>query len=95
MTLELVFLIIIVIAGVVASVAVTISFIKQPYQSKGDKAARHEESSQSLKVRREDALHRANEALLRLEKVAHENPQQEKELLSVLDALQHALKALQ
>ena len=81
MTLELVFLIIIVIAGVVASIATVVSFIKQPYRAKGTQAA---EGSQLLKQRQVEALHRAHKALQQLECAALEIRQREEDLLYLL-----------
>ncbi|MBI1927729.1 hypothetical protein HYR99_26265 [Candidatus Poribacteria bacterium] len=81
MPLEFVFVIVSVLAGLVATIATVVSFIKQPYQPKGTQAA---EGSQLLKQRQVEALHRAHKALQQLECAALEIRQREEDLLYLL-----------
>ncbi len=79
--MELGFIIIMVLVGLVTVVATAVSFIKQPYRAKGTQA---DEGSQSLKQRQVEALHRAHKALQQLECVALEIRQREEDLLYLL-----------
>ena len=90
--MELGFIIIMVLVGLVTVIATAVSFIKQPYQPKGTHAA---EGSQLLKQRQVEVLHRAHEALQQFERAALEIRQREEDLLYLLSENPHSAEEVQ
>ena len=80
MPFELVFIIISVIAGLTVGIATAVSFIKQPYQSKGTKEA---EASRSLE-RQTEALQRVRRGFQQFDRAALEIRHREEDLLHLL-----------